>query len=137
MQQHQQSLSNAVTLIVPCPKACPLAQNVRSPRSASADGLVDPKLDLDHSLVRAADRPHLPGKDDISLIRELMKNVDNCLRLHSRLSRGNLTTGQRSHQRRSHRKRARQFAQDNRRNPPMSSLSPLLVFRHDKAGREQ
>ncbi len=128
MQQHQQSLSNAVTLIVPCPKACPLAQNVRSPHSASADGLVDPKLDLDHSLIGTPDRQHLPRKDDIGLIRHLVQNIDDSL--WRRNPRG-LTAGQRALQQPTNRQRAHQETSSQK--PAHVALRPLLVFRQKKS----
>jgi hypothetical protein len=108
MEQHQQTLADAVALIVARPEASPLAHYVRCPSRTSADGLVHAELEFDHATVGAADRQDLPGKDDISLIRKLMKNVDNGLRLHNRLSRRNLTVGQWSHQQRNDRKCARQ-----------------------------
>ena len=101
MQQHQQTLADAVALIVAPPETSPLAQYVRCPSRTSADGLVHAELYLDHSVVGTSDRQHLSGKDYLGLIRKLMKDVDNSLRLHNRSSRSNLTMGQPSHQKRS------------------------------------
>jgi hypothetical protein len=79
MQQHQQALSNAIPLIAGRPKPRPLTQDVGCPNTAAANGLIDTKLDLDYSIVGAADRQHLPREDNVGLVRQLMQNIERCL----------------------------------------------------------
>ena len=71
MQKHQEALSNAIALVTPHPQTTPLPQNIGRAASATANSLIDAKLDFDNSRgrtfkARTSYRQHLTGKDDVS-----------------------------------------------------------------------
>jgi hypothetical protein len=132
MQQHQQILANAVTLRLALPQAGPLTQNIRRPRSTPTYRLVDAELHLNNAGIRTPDGYHLPRKNNIGLVRELMQNIDHCLRRRRGSRRDTLPRSQRS--REQHRKRNRTQTRRSSLNPAHASL-PLPVFRQEEGAK--
>jgi hypothetical protein len=129
MQQHQQLLPNAITQRIALPQTSPLPQDVRRAGRASPNSLINAKLNLNDIGIGMADRHHLPRKNNLGLIGELMQNIDNRLRRCRGRCRQLLPASHGSRQH--HAKRTRTQSRSHSQNPAHAIL-PSPVFRQER-----